>query len=858
MKNYLRFISVLFAFIFQSSVFGNTVIVKGYVSDSANHAVANRTVKIYSTDSTNGGCVIGHTKVTNPNGYYIDTLSCTSGDIRKISVIVENCNGIKIIHEIVVNANNLYESNFIICTPTTIAPGTIPCKAAFSFVSQTNGVKFNGTGSFVPTGDSIISRTWNFGDSSQDLNGNIVDPLHAYNKPGIYTACLTIKTKKGCESKYCATVVFTPSTNDCAIKPTLTIEKLSNRLYKLNSSQSSTAAGDSIFQRIWKFSDGSSLDGNQINPTKQFRDTGSYSVCVSIRTVKGCEKEICLNIVVKDSINVLPVPTNCKAVIAAIPQGRLIKFNSKESQVPLNDSIISRTWLFGDSSATLTGNRVDPTHEYAKPGTYTACLYIKTKSGCESIYCLVITVKDTIPTGCKAYFNYTIKDSLIVLNSSGSVGSSPSDSIISRTWSYTDSTGTVSLTGNVITPSYAYTKPGSYKVLLVIKTRNGCESNFTGTVVIAPKPIPTSCKANFTYTIKDSLILFNSSSSVGSSPSDSIISRLWSYTDSSTSVSLPGNVISPSYVYPYTKPGAYKVTLVIKTQNGCENKFIGTVVIAPKPIPLNCRATFSYTIDKKTVKFNSSASVATSNLDSIVSRIWIFGDSTIGSAGLQGNQVDPIHIYSKAGTYHVYLYIKTKAGCESKYEATVVIAPTDCAVQVAFKSERISLKKVQFNSSITTTAAGDSVVERIWNFGDNTSLKGNVISPLKEFPLMGIYNTCLEVKTVNGCEAKTCVKTVVQDTMNTPQAIVDYVKIITINPNPVITRMVATIYSRNSNIEAEISIFDIYGTPKLNLKKLLSQGNNMIEIGTEFLPHGPFFLKVSTKNGRDSKAFYKL
>ena len=33
---------------------------------------------------------------------------------------------------------------------------------------------------------------------------------------------------------------------------------------------------------------------------------------------------------------------------------------------------------------------------------------------------------------------------------------------------------------------------------------------------------------------------------------------------------------------------------------------------------------------------------------------------------------------------------------------------------------------------------------------------------------------------------------------------------------------------------------------------------NMIEIATEFLPHGPYYLKVSSQKGLDSKLFYKL
>ena len=372
-------------------------------------------------------------------------------------------------------------------------------------------------------------------------------------------------------------------------------------------------------------------------------------------------------------------------------------------------------------------------------------------------------------------------------------------------------------------------------------------------MVIRPGIVPANCKAYFNYTIKDSTIIFNSEDSHGSSSEDSIISRTWYYADSSNAVSLTGNVIKPSYKY--SKPGSYRVYLVIKTKNGCESKFEGTVVIKPKPAPANCKAVFTFTIQNTSVNFNSAASAATSSEDSIISRYWLFGDSTAGFSG--NNNIDPLHTYRKGGTYTVYLYIKTKAGCESKYTATVVIAPVNCTLQVQFNAERISGKKVQFNSRLST-AQGDSIIQRNWKFGDNTILSGNEISPVKEFPIQGVYNTCLRVKTINGCEAQSCKQVVVQDSVNLSPTVIDYVKVMSINPNPVVTRMVVTIWSRNNNVEAELSIFDIYGTGKLNIKKVLVQGNNVIEIPTESLYHGPYFFKVSTKNGRDTKAFYKL
>lgn len=863
MKQNLRFLFILLCVAFQVQLFANTVIVKGTVKDSANHVIANKSVKIYSMDSAQG-CVSSHTVVTNPNGYYTDTLTCT-GNISRVIIIVENCNGAKITHDLTIGPNTMVENNFVICTAISTPP-PVSCKAAFSYTSAATGIKFNGAGSSIVSGDSIISRTWIFGDSSASLTGNVVDPTHAYTKPGIYNVCLYIKTKKGCESNYCQSVVFTPASNDCKIESVVTFEKLAARQFRFNNSQTSILAGDSIFQRIWKFSDGSSLDGNQVNPVKEFKDTGVHYACVTIKTMKGCEKQFCVSFVIHDTVpGATPVPTNCKAVFTYTFKDSTVMFNSADSKgTSADDSIISRVWSYSDSvnNVSLGGNVIAPYYKYSKPGTYHVTLVIRTKKGCESRYTgtVIIASRNIPPTSCRAYFYYTIKDSTISFNSEGSVASSLTDSIISRTWYYADSSTSVSLTGNVINPSYTYAKPGSYNVYLVIKTKNGCESRYTRTVVIAPRLIPpTGCKAYFNYTIKDSTIIFNSEGSTASSSTDSIISRTWYYADNVTSVSLTGNVIKPSYTY--SKPGTYNVYLVIKTRNGCESKFNVLVVIAPPPPPptTGCKAVFTYTMQNGMVKFNSGASKGTTDKDSITSHYWIFGDNS-GAGTVQGG-IDPSHNYTKAGRYVVILYIKTKNGCENRYSDTINIVlapPVNCDVEVQFTAERISLKKVQFNSSLSKAQTGDSIIQRNWKFGDNTLLSGNEVKPVKEFPFTGIYNVCLEEKTAKGCVAQTCKQVIVQDTVTTPQSSVDYVKIITINPNPVITNMVNTIYSRNSNVEAEISIFDIYGARKITVKKLLSQGNNIIEINTSNLYHGPYFLRVVSKSGADSKIFYKL
>lgn len=579
MKNLLGSLAICCLLIVNSAL-ANTVIVKGTVQDANKNPIANKKVLI-ATDSLNTatGCVIMHTVLTNPNGYYIDTLKCLGGDIRKLKIAVENCNGTMLINDPNVTLNNVVESNFVVCVPQP------------------------------------------------------------------------------------------------------------------------------------------------------------------------------------------PVPTNCRAIIALNINGKTVKFNSFESSAAgPGDTIISRSWYFGDSSAILIGNRIDPSHDYAKSGSYQACLSIKTKMGCESKYCISFNIKDSVS-------------------------------------------------------------------------------------------IPTSCKAIFSTTIKDSTVYFNSEKSVGAFSGDSIINRFWYYLNGKDTISLGGNVINPSYTY-NGAPGTFKINLIITTKSGCKSAYTDSVVIKannPNPTPTNCRAFFNFKQDGNLVKFNSLEASAGAG-DSIINRFWIFGD---GSSIQDGNRMDPPHTYTKGGTYTVILYIKTKLGCESKYAITFQIPNPPCAVQVQFNAERMGPKKVQFNSSLSG-ATNDSIVSRTWRFGDNTTLTGNQVKPLKEYPIQGAYTVCLKVKTANGCEAEACKPLILQDSTNLPQAPNDYIRIVSINPNPVAYRMILTIWSRNNQTETQVGIYDIYGQLKKTLTRALIQGNNVLEINTELLPKGPYYLKVSCKNGKDSRAFYKL
>lgn len=569
------------------------------------------------------------------------------------------------------------------------------------------------------------------------------------------------------------------------------------------------------------------------------------------------------NVVESNFIICTPAVVHCEAAFnfKRAEHSLIVQFSSSESQsTGTADKIIRRRWKFSDGDI-IGGNIVDPSHTFKQRGSYQTCLTIWTAAGCENTVCKTINITDSTPvppsTGCEAGFNFTreANSMLVKYNSGNAHGASSTDKIVRRRWKFADGD---TLGGNIVDPAHTYAKGGTYSTCLTIWTSAGCENTVCKTVNIESTPPPpvVHCAAKYVFetvpsaNIAGVYVKFNSNpSSVATG--DSIRERIWKFGDGTT-----GNTIDPAHFY--TKGGNYNVCLIIRSVKGCSDS-ICTNIQLPVTTPPACHANFTFASDGATIKFNSSISTG----DSIVSRQWLFGDSSA-----IGTTTDPVHKYTKSGVYTVCLYIKTARGCESKEckQVTVTVSATTATpvppaatkCQAVFSYEILSIHKIRFNSTKSNTLAGDSIVERKWNFGDGSAIPGhNEISPAKEFNRPGVYTVCLQIRTKGGCESKYCTTVRIADNSSVPP-INEYIKIVSLHPNPVVTPLSTEVWSHFSNITAELSIYDIYGVKKWSISKVLLQGTNVTSIPTGFLLPGPYFFRVTTMYGVKSAAFYKL
>lgn len=272
--------------------------------------------------------------------------------------------------------------------------------------------------------------------------------------------------------------------------------------------------------------------------------------------------------------------------------------------------------------------------------------------------------------------------------------------------------------------------------------------------------------------------------------------------------------------------------------------------------PPACAAKFTTTLIEPSAtaaafsaKFNGSTSEVGST-DAITHRTWDFHDGT----PMVNDRVDPTHIFPRAGTYEVCLTISTSRGCESRVCAHVTIppvAPIACTAKYTF--EKLGPKKFRFNSNTSVVASSDNIIERKWDFGDGTT--NNDISPAHEFPHYGNYQVCFTIKTAKGCESKICVTVKVEEVSQANDAAIT---VVSMYPIPVRENLMAVIYSRYNNIQATVTVMDLYGKAQLSQQFNLTQGNNAIKTRVFSLPAGSYFYKVTTQYGVISKSFYKL
>jgi PKD repeat protein len=864
-KIFTRLIALLaFSFFSLLALAQNSmVIVKGKLTYANGVGIGGANVQMHidSASSIGGTCMQTKYVVTNAAGNYIDTLRCNTGTFTNVVVVAIACGTNQTAYR-QVGTNGLIEQNFqFACNPPSLT-----CNAALT-VTPNNAnnsiVILNSNQSTSNLGDSITNRTYYIvklnsqqGMGGGSFGGLVVDSIagnqalytYQFADTGLFKICVVIKTSSGCVNQTCSGSFSVLPANQPGCLANFNFNANNLTVQFTNSSIAAVGA-----QYFWNFGDGAT--STVANPLYTYAAPGTYLVKLRI-TVGNCVDTVAKLLMVTAATN-----NNCVANITATQGGTAFaySFSSAASTAIMSDSIVARTYTIRRSSnnqliQTITGNLPTIQWQFADSGLYRICVVINTAQGCQKESCIVIAViQPIIPVNCNAAFGFQPLSAAgtngwpVKFNSAASTTGS-NDSIMERIWKWGDGTPN---TLNNTDPTHVFAQTGTYNVCLIIRSARGCSDTICKTVVVPLPGQQTHCKAAFNFapvplnaSTNGYGVLFNSNNSYGVG-TDSIISRQWIWGDGTV---LSGNTINP--VKYYLQTGVYNACLVITTLGGCRDTVCVTLNM-PLQGQTPCKANFTHTIlsGTRAVKYND-ASIVVAAGDSIVSRKWELGNGAI----ITGNQKEIVYTYSQSGLYNVCLTITTARGCSQKI-CKQVFVPTQIAACISrYTYMRIAPKTVQFNSNASWAPTNDSIIERIWTFGDSTTLGGNIISPVKTYAQFRNYTVCLKIRTAKGCVQTFCGPVRLgTDTANT-----QVVRIVQMYPVPVSTQLNTVVSSTMPNVQAELSIYDVYGVKKYSINRILMQGANLYSLPTSNLAPGPYFFRVTTIYGIQSRSFYKL
>lgn len=213
--------------------------------------------------------------------------------------------------------------------------------------------------------------------------------------------------------------------------------------------------GTKPYSILWNMGDGTTYTNAIIN--HKFKDTGWYTVVLTVTDAKGCKVTTSEKIYVPE--NRLNVKITADTLGAACPP---LYVSFKDLSTSGNVAIKSWEWDFGDG---VTSTLKDPKHQYLIPGRFSVKLKITDVQGCTRTVIFPDFITISGPYGKYSFDNtegcYPLKVNFL-------------DSVSKNTtvaeWDFGD--------GNVsqgFDPSHIYKKPGRYIPALVLKDALGCK-----------------------------------------------------------------------------------------------------------------------------------------------------------------------------------------------------------------------------------------------------------------------------------------------------------------------------------------------------------------------------------------------
>jgi probable HAF family extracellular repeat protein len=293
---------------------------------------------------------------------------------------------------------------------------------------------------------------------------------------------------------------------------------------------SSDPDGDEIVNYRWDFGDGTTAVGPVVSHT--YPDALNYTVTLVVSDGKADSAPVSIVVAVFDQ---MPIARAGGPYSGA--KNAAIRLDGTASSDGDGDPL-TYAWDFGDGT---TGSGVNPTHAYARSGSFTVTLVVNDGSGNSIPARATVSVTNTAPVALLSGPASGFKGTTLTWNGSGS--SDANGDTLSYLWSFGDGS---SATTSTPTTTHSYVAVGSYRVTLTVNDGETSSSPAAADIAIQSRPPVANAGPDQTVVQRTTARLHGASSD----PDGTIAGVRWLQV-AGPAVTLSGSTtLSPTFVAP--------------------------------------------------------------------------------------------------------------------------------------------------------------------------------------------------------------------------------------------------------------------------------------------------------------------
>ncbi|WP_292388766.1 PKD domain-containing protein [Methanosarcina sp. UBA5] len=611
-------------------------------------------------------------------------------------------------------SNKLTKTGYIVVSNVLNAP--VPSFSA-SFTSGKVPLTVDFTGQ--STGSTTVWK-WNFGDGNTSTEKN---PVHTFNKSGLYSVTLTASNEKGSNALTKTGYIAVSSTLNIPVASFSASPTSGQAPLTVSFTDQSTGSPTS-----WKWNFGDGSNSTEKNPVHTYNESGLYSVKLTVSNANGSNAltKTGYIAVVSNVSNSTPV----SKFFASPASGKTpftVSFTDQSTGSPT-----SWKWNFGDGSNSTEKN---PVHTYNKSGNYTVALTTTNEEGSDKVqrasYISVISENGSVVSNPGYIVPVTAFSATSTVGSMPIIVSFTDQSIGSpAAWKWSFGDGTYSTEKN---PAHTYNKSGRYSVTLTASNANGSNALtkssyiYVSNVLAPPAAVfsvsPTSGSMPLTAHFTDQ--------SMGSPTA-------WKWDFGDRNISTEKNP-----VHTYNKSGRYSVTLTASDANGSNalTKYNCVIVSSVLAGPVA-----SFSASPISGKVPLTVGFTDQSTGFPTSWKWAFGDENIST------EKNPVHTYNKSGLYSVTLTASNANGSNALIKTGYIAISNILNAPVTSFSASPTSGKVPLSVNFTDKSAGSPTAWK-WDFGDvSNSTEKN---PVHRYNESGLYSVTLTASNENGNSALT-------------------------------------------------------------------------------------------------------